>query len=64
MYRMLVLNTGQVPWTIRRQLEVVYGSLLKTIKNSVPEIEIYAIDDSNTELMGGNIKVKALLNYL
>lgn len=23
-YRMLVLNTGQVPWTMQRQLEVVY----------------------------------------
>ena len=53
MYRMLVLNTGQVPWTIRRQLEVVYGSLLKTIKESIPNIEIYTIDDSRYRTDGG-----------
>jgi hypothetical protein len=37
-YRMLVLNTGQVPWTISRQLSVVYAPLLEEIKNNVPEI--------------------------
>ncbi|CAN5577150.1 hypothetical protein BH11ACT6_BH11ACT6_12010 [soil metagenome] len=38
-YRMLVLNTGQVPWTISRQLTVVYGALLDEIKKNVPEID-------------------------
>ena len=61
MYRMLVLNTGQVPWTIRRQLEVVYGSLLKTIKNSVPEIEIYAIDDSKYRTDGGQYQGESII---
>src|SRR5206468_10941817 len=28
LYRMLVLNTGQVPWNVRRQIEVVYKPLL------------------------------------
>ena len=37
-YRMLVLNTGQVPWTISRQLSVVYAPLLEEIKNNVPEL--------------------------
>ena len=27
LYRMLVLNTGQVPWNTRRQIEVVYDNL-------------------------------------
>jgi len=31
-YRMLVLNTGQVPWTISRQLSVVFDPLLKEIQ--------------------------------
>lgn len=61
MYRMLVLNTGQVPWTIRRQLEVVYGSLLKTIKDSVPEIEIYAIDDSKYRTDGGQYQGESII---
>jgi hypothetical protein len=38
-YRMLVLNTGQVPWTISRQLTVVYSALLDEIKRNVPELD-------------------------
>ena len=34
-YRMLVLNTGQVPWTLARQLSVVYAPLLHEIKQHV-----------------------------
>lgn len=37
-YRMLVLNTGQVPWTLARQLSVVYAPLLNEIQDKVPEI--------------------------
>ena len=52
-YRMLVLNTGQVPWNLRRQVEVVYDPLLKEIENRLyefyPELKnqlnLYAIDD-------------------
>lgn len=45
-YRMLILNTGQVPWDIKRQLQTVFSSLLKKIKNDVPGITIYAQDDN------------------
>lgn len=34
-YRMLVLNTGQVPWDIARQLEAVYRPLLEKVEKSV-----------------------------
>lgn len=61
MYRMLVLNTGQVPWTVRRQLEVVYGSLLKTIKEEVPEIDIYTIDDSKYRTDGGQYQGESII---
>lgn len=37
-YRMLVLNTGQVPWTLARQLSVVFSPLLNELQNKVPEI--------------------------
>lgn len=37
-YRMLVLNTGQVPWTLARQLSVVYSPLLDEIEKRVAEI--------------------------
>jgi hypothetical protein len=46
-YRMLVLNTGQVPWEIGRQLETVYGQIVKEIREKIgPQIEIFAKDDN------------------
>jgi hypothetical protein len=38
-YRMLVLNTGQVPWSLSRQLSVVYEPLLKEIQSKVSDID-------------------------
>ncbi|QLB14275.1 hypothetical protein A6B39_01840 [Mannheimia granulomatis] len=44
-YRMLVLNTGQVPWEMARQLETIYSQLLASIKDNIPEdIEIFNKD--------------------
>jgi hypothetical protein len=45
-YRMLILNSGQVPWDIKRQLETVLGSILKKIKNDVKNITIFTQDDN------------------
>jgi hypothetical protein len=33
-YRMLVLNTGQVPWTLARQLSVVYALSLRRLRRT------------------------------
>lgn len=44
-YRMLVLNSGQVPWDVRRQLETVLGSVLKQIKSENKDISIFSIDE-------------------
>lgn len=38
-YRMLVLNTGQVPWSLSRQLSVVYAPLIDEIRENVKELE-------------------------
>jgi hypothetical protein len=38
-YRMLVLNTGQVPWTLDRQIAVVFASMLEELRRKVPTIE-------------------------
>ena len=35
LYRMLVLNTGQTPWNTRRQIEVIYGNLSKSIEQGL-----------------------------
>lgn len=34
-YRMLVLNTGQVPWNLSRQLQVVFAPLIVEMRNRV-----------------------------
>ena len=46
-YRMLVLNTGQVPWNLRRQIETVFSTMINEIKISVPEMDVYTIDEPN-----------------
>ncbi|MDI1476438.1 hypothetical protein [Polyangium sp. y55x31] len=45
-YRMLVLNTGQIPWNLRRQLEVVHRALIAEIQNNLGDsAKIYKTDD-------------------
>ena len=34
-YRMLILNTGQVPWNLKQQLQVVYEPLINSIEGKV-----------------------------
>lgn len=45
LYRMLILNTGQVPWNVRRQLEVLYAPIQNKIKESMPEASIFSVDE-------------------
>ena len=52
-YRMLVLNTGQVPWTLARQLSVVYAPLLEEIKKNVPNLERIFTPDRPGRRVGG-----------
>ncbi|KGO81255.1 hypothetical protein Q763_09235 [Flavobacterium beibuense F44-8] len=44
-YRMLVLNTGQIPWDLRRQVEVVYEPLITEIESIItkdyPQVSEY-----------------------
>jgi hypothetical protein len=61
-YRMLVLNTGQVPWTLARQLSVIYAPLLSEIKNNVPSIaRIITPDKPGRRVSGGEFSSEALI---
>lgn len=60
-YRMLVLNTGQVPWNIRRQIEIVFGGVINTIKDKVDNINIIKIDDNKRRKKGGDYNADALI---
>lgn len=73
LYRMLVLNTGQTPWNTRRQIEVIYSNLAKSIEKELfenyPElktkIEILGIDDNRIRRSAGKYhKVAVIETYL
>jgi hypothetical protein len=61
-YRMLVLNTGQIPWTLGRQLSVVYLPLLEEIKKNVKGIErIFTPDQPGRRVGGGQFSSDSLV---
>lgn len=60
-YRMLVLNTGQVPWNIRRQIEIVFRSNIKELKGRFPSIEIMEIDDGRRRSKAGQFQANNII---
>ncbi|MEX3939954.1 hypothetical protein AB4Y44_10460 [Paraburkholderia sp. BR10937] len=60
-YRMLVLNTGQVPWDLKRQLETVYSFLLKEIKEHVADIQVFEIEDNSRRTTGGQYQSNRII---
>lgn len=48
-YRMLVLNTGQVPWNLSRQLQVVYAPLVAEMKEKIIFDRVLEIQGPNPE---------------
>lgn len=60
-YRMLVLNTGQVPWDLKRQLETVYSFLLKEIKEHVDDIQVFEIEDNSRRTTGGQYQSNRII---
>jgi len=65
-YRMLVLNTSQIPWNLRRQLEVVYSSIVKELKfylNQVgnQDFQIIEVDDSSRRSKAGQFHADNLI---
>lgn len=53
-YRMLVLNTGQVPWNLRRQVEVVFRSLVLDLKKNVEGLSI--LTEKSRRVRGGQFQ--------
>lgn len=52
-YRMLVLNTGQIPWDVKRQMEVVYKPLINECKKRITGIVINTKNDTKRRTKGG-----------
>lgn len=55
-YRMLVLNSGQVPWDIKRQLETIYKQVLLEIEKGATEISVFDIDDKERRSGAGQYR--------
>jgi len=60
-YRMLILNSGQVPWDIKRQLQTVFSTLLKKIRNDVPNITIFTQDDNKRRVAPAQYQASDIL---
>lgn len=60
-YRMLVLNTGQVPWNVRRQIEVVYRPLIQETQNKVEGIILNNIGDNERRKQGGEYPASSIV---
>lgn len=60
-YRMLVLNTGQVPWNLRRQIEVVFRSLILELKSSISTLEVLDTTASRRRSKGGQFQADDLI---
>jgi len=60
-YRMLVLNTGQVPWDLRRQIEVVFRSMIQEIRKKVSSIDVLAIKDQRRRSRAGQFQANQLI---
>lgn len=55
-YRMLVLNTGQVPWDLKRQLDTLYRPILSEVGRQLPGIKVIGLDEPNRRSQAGEYR--------
>lgn len=60
-YRMLVLNTGQTPWDVKRQMEVVYKPLVEECEHAVQGIVINRKNDNARRRNGGEYTANSIV---
>lgn len=61
-YRMLILNTGQVPWEIARQLETVYSQLVRVVRQDAPAgVEIFSKDETKRRRSPGKYQASTIV---
>lgn len=60
-YRMLILNTGQMPWSVKRQLDVVYKPFIKKLEENVDGIKTYTENDSERRKGPGEYQVNNII---
>ncbi|MBT7900609.1 MAG: hypothetical protein HN601_06650 [Candidatus Marinimicrobia bacterium] len=60
-YRMLILNTAQIPWSIKRQLEVVFNPFKKRIETEIDGITLYSEDGNSRRSHAGEYQASSLI---
>ncbi|EDZ3143895.1 hypothetical protein ACN5L3_002540 [Cronobacter malonaticus] len=60
-YRMLVLNTGQLPWSLRRQIEVVMQPIKNAIGISIPTLRMISANDGGRRTTPGEFQADKVL---
>ncbi len=63
-YRMLVLNTGQTPWDIKRQMEVIYKPLIIEARQRINGIVLNEKDDQKRRRSGGEYPASSIIELL
>lgn len=60
-YRMLVLNTGQTPWDVKRQMEVIYKPLIEETRRQIPGIQLNERNDGRRRTNGGEYPASSIV---
>ncbi|HDS5129598.1 hypothetical protein GRW77_14605 [Escherichia coli] len=60
-YRMLVLNTGQLPWSLRRQIEVVMQPIKKEIVSSISNLKMMNANEGGRRTTPGEFQADKIL---
>lgn len=60
-YRMLVLNSGQIPWNIKRQLEVVFSQLKTELESNISGLELFTSDDPSRRVTSGQYQASQFI---
>lgn len=60
-YRMLVLNTAQIPWSVKRQLEVVFSSVKQQITDRIESIVLFDEDDKSRRVAAAQYQTNHII---
>ncbi|MED1265472.1 hypothetical protein P4U03_02035 [Bacillus mycoides] len=61
LYRMLILNTGQVPWNLKRQIEVVYNPLIKELTDNVESMTLWSVENPSNRTSFGEYQAEKIV---
>lgn len=59
-YRMLILNTGQTPWNLRRQIEVIFRTMIGELKK-ISDIELLEVNDQKRRTRPGQFQADQII---